>query len=388
MEQPAQAITVESVKARAQHQNWVFTFNYGKLGQPTETDVRLFFEDLEEKAFYAVAGFEVAPTTGQQHLQGYVQFNSKQRLTQCKKFKHAGTVCWFPAKGDEEDNELYCTKPNPDGSEKEILRIGDKPRVIDAGKRVKRDHGRALQCARDGMLDALADEDPQMYLQFYRTLEEIAELSKRPPKDLHHSTKHIWIYGPTGTGKSRAARHVLEELGGSWVPKAHNKWFSKKDMNKNQLIDDLGLETGKILVNFLKQWLDIYAFAGEYKGGVCQGRPRVFVITSNYHPHEMFGGTKDYEPIMRRLEVIYVGPPDQKYEGGQIEEPGLLSGLIGHNWENAKKTVIQAAKRAKLDTSENSNDEELSESEDEEEEVREVRVEFVNEKPRQWSNYD
>jgi len=339
-------------KQGLQHANWTFTFNYGNAGQPTKEDVLIFWDSLSTKAHYAVAGFETAPTTGQRHLQGYVQLDGKLRLTQLKKLDCALTVCWFPARGDEQDNEAYCTKEGG-----EILRCGDEPRVINAGKRVKRDYGRAIKLAREQEMETLRTDLPQMYLQYYRSLEDIQKRSMATPEPLSHTTKHLWLYGPTGTGKSRSARDLFQRLGLSYCTKLHNKWFSPDNRNSEALlIDDLGLETGRMLVNYLKQWLDIYAFSAEFKGGLATIRPELYVITSNYHPHEMFGGTSDYDPIMRRLEVIYLGPPGGEYEAPSSSSGAAsLAGVIGSSYANQLANVLDGAKRARPDLTKKKN---------------------------------
>jgi len=91
--------------------------------------------------------------------------------------------------------------------------------------------------------------------------------------------------------------------------KLQNKWWDHYEVGQPALIDDLELETGKCLMTYLKLWTDIYGFKVEYKGGAKDIRPPLIVITSNYHPWDIMGENVSgwYEPMIRRLEVIYIG---------------------------------------------------------------------------------
>lgn len=330
-------------KQGPQHSNWVFTYPYGGNGQPSKDDVHEFWEGLCEKAYYAIAGFEKGEG-GQLHLQGYVQLDVKQRLTQLKKLPKANTVHWEPARGDEESNERYCTKENG-----EILRHGDEPRIINAGKRAKRDYATALEMAKADNIDNI---DPTLLVQYFRTWQLIKDSYAAKANDLAAGSKMMWIYGPTGTGKSRSARQLFEDMGEVFYNKLQNKWWDHYKNERCVLIDDLGLETGRALVNFLKLWLDMYVFKAEYKGGAMDIRPRLIVITSNYHPHEIFGETKDFEPIMRRLSVIYVGSPQEEYVvphgSSESSATGIDAFVTKNTFQSGLARVRDIAKKLKL----------------------------------------
>lgn len=283
-----------------QHPNWCFTFNY-VAGQ--EPGVLQFWENVCEKAHFAIAGYEVAPTTGQLHLQGYVQFESKQRLSALKRFRYGVGVHWEPARGDEEANIAYCSKTRETGGE--ILQHGDEPRVINGGKRVKREWATTLDLCKQGKFEEI---DPQVQITQCRNLEYIHKKYMKRPADLDHTTKMKWIYGPTGTGKSRMARQIME--GHTWYDKTQNKWWDHYNGEEYVLIDDLEKEYAIKLVAHLKRWLDIYPFVGEMKGSVQKYiRPKNIIITSNFHPEQIFDIPEWLDPIMRRCQVIYKGPP-------------------------------------------------------------------------------
>lgn len=79
-----------------------------------------------------IYGFEVAPTTGTPHLQGYINLNKKERITGLKKHELLKPLKFIECKGSEEANIKYCIKEGNYKSnfykEKRQLKIIDKLR--------------------------------------------------------------------------------------------------------------------------------------------------------------------------------------------------------------------------------------------------------------------
>ena len=55
-----------------------------------------------------VWGYEVAPTTGTPHLQGYLEFKRSYRINICNRL--LPRAAWVPAIADARQNYNYCTK--------------------------------------------------------------------------------------------------------------------------------------------------------------------------------------------------------------------------------------------------------------------------------------
>lgn len=292
-------------KQGTQHPNWLFTYNYGSTGQPSKTDVEQWWDDICQKAHWAVAGWESAPTTGQLHLQGYVQWVGKRRLTELKRHRFGNTVSWRVARGDEESNYIYCTK------EGDFLTYGDEPRIINGGMREKKRWKQTLDWIKDNQIDLV---DPQLQITQCRNIEFLRRKYAKRPGDLVYGMKHAtWIYGPSGSGKSREARKRME--GKTWYDKSQNKWWDYYEDEDFVLIDDLEKENAKCLIAFMKRWFDVYPFVAEVKQGMAKYlRPKNFIITANWHPHEIFGDIAGHwEPIERRVHIEYMGPAEQEY---------------------------------------------------------------------------
>lgn len=287
--------------------NWVYTFNYGRVGQPTLEQVTDFIAYVDGKTDYHVAGFELAPSTGQPHLQGYFQLSNKLRKSQLIKWPGAATVYFAVARGSDKQCRDYCLGYSHGKSSATDFHEFGEATTTDAGARERERWVEALDVIKRGRFE---DLEPQIQICHAKACEFLIQRYRERPSDLLPGTKHTWIWGPTGTGKSRGAREMLTtNYGPNFYLKLHNKWWDFYDGHEGVLIDDLGKDVGKALVNYLKQWLDMYVFPAEMKGGVSgRGiRPKSIVITSNFHPYDIWGGTEDYDPLMRRLDVVYKG---------------------------------------------------------------------------------
>lgn len=57
----------------------------------------------------------------------------------------------------------------------------------------------------------------------------------------------------------------------------------------------------------MKRWLDRYPFQAQVKGGYMLARPKKIVVTSQYHPSEIWDDEKTVDAIMRRVVIRTMG---------------------------------------------------------------------------------
>jgi len=233
---------------------------------------------------YLVYGKELSSTLTP-HLQGFVIFNKRQRLSGVKKL-HA-TAHWEAAKGTSQQASDYCKKES-NYTETGIL--------SQQGKRT--DLEKAIGAIKEDVpMAEVAEEFSTVYVKFGRGLKDLALTLSTPYE--HTGTRGLWIYGPPGTGKS----HVARQLSDSVYLKAQNKWFDGYNGEDVILLDDMDTN---VLGHHLKIWSDKWACTGETKGGTIPLRHKLFVVTSNYSIETLYPDDMVMqEAIARRFHVIH-----------------------------------------------------------------------------------
>ncbi len=168
------------------------------------------------------------------------------------------------------------------------------------GEANKRRYEEAFALAVQGKLD---DIPKDLLTRHYNTYKKIMVDYSANPTGLQHLDNH-WIYGPSGSGKSRYVRDNYPDL----YVKNQNKWWCGYKGEENVLIDDLHPSwTG---IHQLKNWADRYEFRAEIKGAdKALIRPKRILITSNYHPEQCNFKPEDIAPIKRRFKITHMYEP-------------------------------------------------------------------------------
>ena len=277
---------------------------------------------LHSKMKYLCFGKEVGKENNTPHLQGYVVFKNAHWKPHQYFLEH-GHGHFEITRGTPQQNIEYCSK---DG---QFTEFGTRPMDRrEAGRRGGKRGGEmeierwdeAWTAAKEGRIE---DIPADIRLRHYGTILKVASRYQQPPEELD-LLDNLWIVGEHGTGKS------------TWVhrtyPGAYKKGFTKwwcgfredEPGHKTVLLDDLHPKFAE--KELLKNWADVFPFQAEIKGGSMTIRPERIIVTSNYHPNEVFG-EKDLGPIMRRFKVVNVvdlppAPPKRRRADPAAEPEG------------------------------------------------------------------
>lgn len=135
----------------------------------------------------------------------------------------------------------------------------------------------------------------------YQRYKRACELFKNQQSTLQPRDEldNEWVYGPPGTGKSKYARQSQPAP----FIKPLNKWWDGYGGQPCVVLDDFELDQ-KCLGHYLKIWADHYPFRAESKGGVMYIRPSKIIVTSNYHPRDIWTEPMMVAAIERRFNII------------------------------------------------------------------------------------
>lgn len=272
---------------------WVSTYHFGLSGQPSDIEAK---ENLtifaEEHCDYLIAGSEVAPSTGSRHYQIYFKLKKKNRLSGLKKLLPGA---WFQnARGSAAANYDYCSKQG------DWFEVGELSETAQKAEQNKWDH------ARDAAMNGdILEVDSRILISHYNSLRSIQK-DFLPDVAEASDVTGVWFYGESGAGKSRRA---IQEFPGAYRKNA-NKWWDGYDPKKHVsvILDDFG-PVHSVLGYHLKIWADRYPFIAETKGGSLFIRPQAFVVTSQYHPHDIWSDSETRDAIDRRFKVTRIGLP-------------------------------------------------------------------------------
>jgi len=288
--------------ASPRSRSWVFTINNWL---PNEEPLLLSEEWKQSKGGYEylIIGKENTGEDGQPagtpHLQGYVCWVNKRRLTDLKKVN--GRACWLVARAQKPFQASdYCKKQNKWEEWGTLPQTGNEL----GGQASAGNWERIHELAKANDYDGFMREFPQQSFLNLNKFERLVEFYKPKPTDLER-IENFWFIGGPGSGKSRTARQLYGH--NMYVKPTASKWWPGYDGQETVLIDDLGKGMEYVL-EWMKNWCDWYPFNGEKKSGhTGLIRPKRFVITSNYRIEEITNDEMLREAVNRRFTLVHFG---------------------------------------------------------------------------------
>lgn len=279
------------ISQMSQSSRWCFTLNNPDLCEVA--DFQLICDD-PVRVVYAIFGDEVGEE-GTFHVQGFVVFKGKHRLSGVKKFLERAH--WEPARGSSSQAADYCKK---DGK---FVEFGECPRDTRfSSEGVSLQNIETWDAARRAAAEGRFDDIPShLYVRFKGNFHSIFD-DACVAKDCVSVLDHIWIHGCTGVGKSR---YVWKNFPGAYR-KPLNKWWDHYSKEEVVVLEDVDPTHEKWLGHLLKVWSDHYPFIAERKGGSRQIRPEKIIVTSNYSIADVFKDNGIYLPLQRRFKEYTV----------------------------------------------------------------------------------
>jgi hypothetical protein len=252
---------------------------------------------LDSNIVCIVGQIEEAPSTGNLHIQFYMQLTRKVRATTAKKYlSHPTDRSLMPflatCKGTHGQNIAYVTK---ESSRFESLPTIGTP--VQPGKE-NEDGGnvgkiaRLIQVAQQSGMRAALDELPVTGLQNIRNLQTYLTFTSQPRSSVR---ANIFLQGPPRCGKTRFAYEISKH---KLYPKTHGKWFDGYSGEKIVLFDEIN--TLDIPHDLLLRVCDRYPLRLETKGSSCTLNSAVNIFTSNLDfDVAMFFRDKNVNPALR-----------------------------------------------------------------------------------------
>lgn len=223
--------------------------------------------------------------SGTPHLQGLIQFSSPRSFNAVKKLLPRAhlEVCQDLGRAIS-----YCKK------EGDFWESGPAPTVGRPKEALRAERNKRL---REGKLEDLVSTGEISILDVRKLKNARMDLDQEGQALQTEDVRGVWYYGPPGAGKSHKAR---TEYPDAYI-KAQNKWFDGYVGQDAIILDDFDC---KELGHYLKIWADKWPSSGEIKGGKVNLRHKVFIITSNYHPDELWESHM-LEAIKRRFKITH-----------------------------------------------------------------------------------
>lgn len=260
---------------------------------------------------YVVAQLERCPTTGRDHVQGYIQLDKAEDLKVVQK-KYLRPNCHVEVPGGTpQQNKVYCTKDET----KIGIRI-ERGTMSEQGDR--NDLVKMAEELKAGVpLELVADHNPAQFIRLERGLRAYATMVQRPLPRNKPNVYYLW--GRPGCGKSRIVASRFEKA--YFATDTKQGWFDGYTGEKTVVFDDF---EGNFPLKEMLRLLDYGPLRLQVKGGWVNIKADTFIFTSNTAPEfqykgdpawtdrvvnkQRYGSTVIAEPMVKRIyDCIFNG---------------------------------------------------------------------------------
>lgn len=251
------------------HRRGVFTLN--NYTQAEEDGLRELATGPLKVLSYLVYGKELAPSTGTPHLQGYFEGSARVRGSVLRGTTGFARAWLQPARGTQKQCIDYCKK---DGDWKEW----GEPRA--QGQRTDL---AAIQEEIDGGAteEEIAGDYFGRWCIYRRSFGRYRQLKRGRKRDSSVPVEVYYIYGDTGTGKTRLVYDMFPDC---YRHAGSDKFFDGYSNQEVALFDDA--QPDMFTVSKWLQVLDRYPLQVEVKGSIVDWTPITVILTTNLELHE------------------------------------------------------------------------------------------------------
>lgn len=266
---------------------------------------------------YHVCGYEIGEQ-GTPHIQGTITFSDAKRfnavkeifeiyaeaqphIERCISVKHSRAYC-------KKDGNFWESGPEPTQGSRTDLSTA------------------TAKLLKDRDLSKVAEEYPEQYVKYHSGLGALLRDTNKSSRKL---PKVFWLYGPSGTGKTRFAMRNTNESN-VYITSNGIKWFDGYNSQSTVIFDDFPGGNRTEFKYFLRL-LDRYPVSVEVKGGTRPFTAHRIYITGLVPPEESFdfqSMNEDPHQLIRRIFRIgkfYYDSDQVKIEWKQQTQPGTFS---------------------------------------------------------------
>lgn len=255
---------------------------------------------------WMVIGREVGEE-GTPHLQGACVLDKQNAFVTIKMWDGFKRAHIEAMRGSPQDNKTYCCKQDKDAFECGIIpQPGKQKELQEACYAIE--NGQSLR-------EMAMDNHGIAIVKFHKGLTVYRSL-RSAPRDPSLPPDIYWLYGKTGTGKTRSIWEFATAYGGPefiWFSSGGLQWFDGYDGQPLAVFDDFRPKGVKF--DFILRLTDIYPMQVPFKGGFVNWCPRVIFFTTPKCIEDTFEQRNVHRPedvsqLSRRVTASYHIPDD------------------------------------------------------------------------------